>query len=515
MAQTIYNEIRELRKNGELDKAFELIQQHLEEVANNIWLKREIGWVYYAKSKQAVEASDVDSAVQMLANIAALEFNVLEEKMLAQSISWVYASIAKQLVETYGNDVAFQQNIRNLVDLLQKLVEIADRVPMDRPSRAYSLFATNVHKLFKERAGYATVFYGIGFNFFADEDYKPFVTETGRSVMPLVEQIYLAYTKALLGGIARNDETAKQWAEGFLEVLNEAKVEYPEFIWTDYNISRLLISLNRTSEATDYCVEFIKRKPKESWAWKCLGQIYEATDVELSVSCYCMALSCRADEEFLVSAMESAARAMATAGYYNEARTEVDRAESVRMAKWGKIPYSLSSMKQQMWYRNATPQSDNNEFYNKHRDAAMGVIFGAKKSVIITYLNTEKSFANYITESGKVGFFNYGRLKNKRVKLKQNTIYSVTFIKEVSDGPSDVFAIEEAHMQEHPNLCKEVCGAIRITPSGIGFLEDCFVPSDLIKQNSLTNGQTVAAVAVRSYDRKKSALSWSVIEIKR
>lgn len=515
MAQTIYNEIRELRKNGELDKAFELIQQHLEEVANNIWLKREIGWVYYAKSKQAVEANDLDSAMDMLANIAALEFNILEEKMLAQSISWVYAGIAKRLVETYGNDVAFQQNIKNLVDLLQKLVEIADRVPMDRPSRAYSLFATNVHKLFKDRAGYATVFHEIGFDFFSDEDCKVFKTESGKSIPPLAEQIYLAYTKALLSGLARNDEKAKQWAEEFLEVLNEAKVEYPEFTWTDYNISRLLISLNRTSEATDYCVEFIKRKPKESWAWKCLGQIYEATDVELSVSCYCMALSCRADEDKLVSAMESAAIVMAKAGYYNEARTEIERAERVRLAKWGKVPYSLSSLKQQVWYGSAVSKADNRQFYNEHSGAAMGVIFGAKKSALITYLNTEKSFANYITEDGKVGFFNYGRLKNRRVKLKQNTIYAVTFIKEATDGPSDVFAIEEVQMQDHPNLRKEVCGAIRITPSGIGFLEDCFVPSDLIKQNSLTNGQTVAAVAVRSYDRKKSALSWSVIEIKR
>ncbi|MBO7190231.1 MAG: hypothetical protein J6V55_06570 [Alistipes sp.] len=60
---------------------------------------------------------------------------------------------------------------------------------------------------------------------------------------------------------------------------------------------------------------------------------------------------------------------------------------------------------------------------------------------------------------------------------------------------------------------KEICGAIRITPSGIGFLEDCFVPSDLIKRNALMNGQSVVAVAVRSYDRKKSVLSWSVIEI--
>ena len=518
MVQTIYSEIRELRKKN-LEEACALAEQNLEAAQNDIWLKRAIGWVYYDKAKLAINDNDADEAIVTLEHIADLEFDAAAETVLAEKLAWVCANIVKSYVDTYQtfkeNNVLFQQNARSIIGSMSKLVDIAGEIPMEKPSKGYSRFMKRMHNLFKDRAGYATIFHCIGFDFFSDEDCKPFVTEDGRSVLPSAEQIYLAYTKALLSGIARNDETARLWAEEFLEVLNKTKVKYPKFIWTDYNISRLLISLNRTNEATDYCVEFIKRKPKESWAWECLGQIYEAIDVELSVSCYCMSLSCRADEDMLVSTMESAATVMAKAGYYNEARTEIERAERVRLAKWGKVPYSLSSLKQQVWYESAISQENNNRFYNEHRDAAMGVIFGAKKIVLITYLNTEKSFASYITDDGKVGFFNYGRLKNKRIKLRQNTMYTVTFIKEGKDGPSDVFAIEEAQMQDHSNLRKEVCGAIRIMTSGIGFIEDCFVPSDLIKRNTLMNGQSVVATAVRSYDRKKSMLSWSVIDIKR
>jgi hypothetical protein len=58
-----------------------------------------------------------------------------------------------------------------------------------------------------------------------------------------------------------------------------------------------------------------------------------------------------------------------------------------------------------------------------------------------------------------------------------------------------------------------VSGAIKIIASGVGFVENCFVPSQLIQQCGLTNGQTIKVTAIRTYDRKKSALSWTVVKI--
>ena len=505
-------QIRELRKNGDIDRALELAQEHLDEAINSIWLKREIGWVYYAKAKHAAETNDVDVAAEMLGKIADLGFDCSDESILAQSIPWVYSTIAKSLVETYGNDRDFEQNVRHLVNLLKQLVEVANRVPMERPSKGYSSFMSHVHRLFKDRHGYATVFHEIGFQSFSAEDYAPYQSQSGRSVLPLVEKIFLAYTKALLEGIARNNEVAKQYAEQFLEVLNGVKQNHHNFIWTDFNITKLLRALNRTNEAIASCRDFIQRKPKEFWAWVCLGQIYEESNVELALSCYCVALSCRADEEFMVSAMEDAARTMAKAGYYNEARTEIERAVRVRMEKWGRIPDSLESMKHHDWYNNATVQQNNTQFYKEHSEAAKNEIFGVKKSVIITHLNRQRFFANYISEEGNVGFFSYRKFQRNRFVLAENKIYYVTFIKEATNGPSDVFSIGESRNQEHDNLCKRVCGPIRIISSGVGFVEDCFVPPALIQRCSLQSGQRVSVVAVRSFDRRKSALSWTAID---
>lgn len=509
-------EIRTLRKSGQLDEAFELAQQSLEEAKDNIWLKREIGWTCYAKAKSLVEVGDIEQSMAMLEMIAKLGFTASEETLLAKNLTWVCASIVKHYANTYyrgkERDIDFYNNARQIVKTLTSLVELMQRMPIERPSDGYSLFMSNLHKLLKDRPGYAAVFKSVGFDSFSDEDRKPFRTESGRSIMPLAEQIYLAYTKALLSGFNQNYDAAKQLAEEFLPVLSAVKLSNPEYTWTDYNITKLLIALNRMTDAKLSCIDFIKRKSKEYWAWECLGQIYEVSDIELSMACYCMALSCKADDEFMVSVMEGAANVFAKAGRFDEARTEVDRVVKIRMDKWGKIPASLAEMTKSDWYRAAQPLDSNARFYDEHRDTAMGLVFGAQKPIVITRLNAEKKFANYITEDGKVGFFNYARFR--KMGIRENSIYLATFVKEATSGPSDILSLRTiAPDADYPTLRKRVSGAIKIIGSGVGFVENCFVPLPLIQKCGLANGQTITAIAIRTYDRKKSALRWTIVKI--
>lgn len=515
MTQRRDEEIRTLRKSGQLDEAFDLAQQSLEEAKDNIWLKREIGWVCYGKAKYHTEAGEVEQAMAIFETIAQLGFATSEETLLAKNLTWMCATIAKHFANTYkgkDRDEEFRRNAKPIVEILTSLIELMQRIPIEKPSDGYSLFMYNLHKLLKDRPGYATVFKSVGFDSFSEEDYRPFKTESGRSIIPLAEQIYLAYTKALLSGFNHNYNAAKHLAEEFLPVLNAVKLSNPEYIWTDYNITKLLIALNRMTDAKQSCIDFIKRKSKEFWAWECLGQIYEASDVELSMACYCMALSCEADDDFLVSVMEGAANVFVKAGCFNEARTEVDRVVKIRMDKWHRIPPSLAEMMHTDWYSAAQSLKSNKRFYDEHRDTAMGLVFGAQKPIVITHLNVEKKFANYITDDGKVGFFNYARLKNRGIN--ENKIYLVTFVKEATSGPSNVLSVKEVAIDtDYPTLRRMVSGAIKIIASGVGFVENCFVPSRLIQQCGLTNGQTIKVTAIRTYDRKKSALSWTVVKI--
>jgi hypothetical protein len=94
------------------------------------------------------------------------------------------------------------------------------------------------------------------------------------------------------------------------------------------------------------------------------------------------------------------------------------------------------------------------------------------------------------------------------------TDYMDAFVKEATSGPSNVLSVKEVAIDtDYPTLRRMVSGAIKIIASGVGFVENCFVPSRLIQQCGLTNGQTIKVTAIRTYDRKKSALSWTVVKI--
>ena len=142
-------------------------------------------------------------------------------------------------------------------------------------------------------------------------------------------------------------------------------------------------------------------------------------------------------------------------------------------------------------------------------------MFSTQKAIIITYLNAEKKMANYITEDGKVGFFNYSRLK--KCRIKESNIYLTTFVKESASGPSDVFSLKEIEeCTNYPTLRKEVYGIIKILPAGVGFVENCFVPSQLIQQYETAIVDNKKLIAQHEEDvkllskNKKNLLPYSI-----
>ena len=139
MAQV--SEIRELRKNGRLDEALDLAKEAFEQTPDDVWLKREMAWIYYALAKKA----EVSEAIQYLEGISQLELNPAEETLLGEQLSWLCANIAKQFYEKYHQDSDFLSNAKVIIETMHKVVDVAGRVPMTIPSKGYSLFITNLH----------------------------------------------------------------------------------------------------------------------------------------------------------------------------------------------------------------------------------------------------------------------------------------------------------------------------------------------------------------------------------
>ena len=69
---------------------------------------------------------------------------------------------------------------------------------------------------------------------------------------------------------------------------------------------------------------------------------------------------------------------------------------------------------------------------------------------------------------------------------------------------------------EEPNLLdfeKEVSGEIDIAMRGFGFIEECYVPAEIINSNNIDNLSYVKAKAQKSWDKSKGHWAWKVVEI--
>src|SRR5690554_4802100 len=79
-----FNEIKDLRKSGDLEGALNLAKAALEADSDNIWNKRNAGWVYYEYLKKYSSAEHYDNFKEHLLNIKALNLPEGESMMFNQ-----------------------------------------------------------------------------------------------------------------------------------------------------------------------------------------------------------------------------------------------------------------------------------------------------------------------------------------------------------------------------------------------------------------------------------------------
>ena len=185
------NPIRELRKQGLLAEAHELGRARLAEEPDNLWIKRDLAWVCYDQAKAETESADPARLLGCLEELAELGLSH-EETMLAESIDWL-------LGKRIGRVVLPLKNLSERWEQLRVLVVARTRLPLAAPSKGHSFYRQSVHRAAKDTPFYCAVMDAVGFDDgWMPEDYRTSTTPKGQKVMSLVEQIYIAYAKALL-----------------------------------------------------------------------------------------------------------------------------------------------------------------------------------------------------------------------------------------------------------------------------------------------------------------------------
>lgn len=497
------NQVKELRKEGKLNEAFQMALTEYNKAPLDIYRKRALGWVYYEYVKKAAKENNLNAFLTNVQNLKNLQFPPKEVMIFDKLLCW-YVKMFSALRQQ-GN-VNYQQADSLLLSL--------NGIYYTFPSEAFSSLTEQLHKTYKNSYQYLQVMEG-RLSYFRSEDYLPKLYE-GRQIMPLAERVYTAYSRKVLQGDPILNEFGivnyklnKERICTFLPTLTQWIETHPNYTFLPYFKTKMELELLSDKEETfNTFLPFAKKKQNDFWVWQLMSEIM--TNKELSFACLCKALSLGGKEEFLGKLRVTFTKELINRELYNEARTEIDIVLKEKQGNNKKVPYEVQQWQQEHWYAQAQPLKNNFTLYSTYKGQAEALLYQdtPEEVVLITSVNEEKKIANFIKDTSKNGFFKYDRILkfpkkgdvlNVRLDIFDETKKSYKLLSAQKGNLSDCKAI------------KIVEGELKITSSGVGFIGDIFVSKNLIEKNQWKNNQLIKTKAFLSFDKKKDKWGWAVI----
>ena len=496
-------EIKELRQSGKLEEALELAKSELNADPNNIWAKRNLSWVYYDYIKINNSPDHFDTFIKMLTEVKDLDLPA-DEKMFFDNISWQIGKMLFALSNpTYYLDYDKTIQIFNTIRWFH----------FEKPSEGYSFIFKGFHKLLKESDDYLLFADWWGFENFLPKDFEKEKLPNGKEIMPIVEQAYITYAKQLLpkknsDGIVLFD---KEKASQFIPELTEIVEKYPQFQYPAYFNAKLLLALGDKENMLDALLPFAKKKRNDFWVWEILAEAF-TDDPGKVFACYCKALSCNSPEEMLVNLRQKMAEILIAKKLFKEAKTEIVQLVAARNNKGYKTPALVNEWILQDWYKKSSESKNNKDFYKQYLGDAEAILFSdiPEESVIVEFVNYDKSMLNFIASEKKFGFFKYDRYI-KDVKI--GDVLKIRIQSGTNEGIYHLYtAVKSNDDSFKSNFIKSVSGNIKI-PQGksFGFVDDIFVHPSFVLRMKLKDGDEVKGSAIKSYNKEKKQWSWKLI----
>jgi len=496
------NRIKELRIAGRLDEALELAQSEFNASPDNIWAKRNLGWVFYSYVCTSETISQWEVFISNIHAIKNLELPRGEE-MLFDSLAW---KIGKMI---YALNRETEVNLEFVHDLMNCVFSFS----FTKPSEAYSFLLKAFHKALKNSDQHNTFIDWWDLKNLRDEDFINDLLPDGREMISTAEMVYSTYAKNLLPKKKYSGEIQfdKAKALAFLPVLKSVDDGNPGFKYISYYRAKLLLVLGEKEETLSAFLPFARRKSKDFWIWELLGEV-EKEDTDKMLACFCKGLNCPSPKEMLTNLRMKLCRILITKELYNEARTEIEEIVRVRTLNGYAVPSQVINWQQLNWYKGATRLISNYHYYKKHFKLAEDTLYGdiVEQKVIVESLNLGKKILNYFTADKTVGFFKYGDyIRN----VNPGDVLSVRFRPKEEDRLQQVYTVWISQDIDFKNkYSKVVEGKVRI-PEGktFGFLDDIFISPKIVAQKNLKDGMLITGHAVKMYDTKKEKWVWKLV----
>ena len=313
---SVFSEIMALRKS-DAAKAYELAKSSYTDNPTDSWIKEAYGWTIYDQIKIRIEQKP---SYQNVATYIE-DYLVLELKLP----SFVHS---------------------NFLRLIGKLAD-------DPQCPLHEIMSKNIAHNFRP------------------EDWNK--TEWQDKKYPgIAEKVTQVWAKKLLA--TGNPESIQT----FLPVIEDALNKITDNVWLYYYYAKLLLKINRPNEALNNIIPVVKQKSADYWTWALLANIYVSLgDSATAASCYCKALLCKVDDNFLINTRLDFGKLMHSIHKDDVAKTEIARSIRARQEFGYSVTEELTTIQNQPWYKDAKDLTDNTSFYLNNKRIAEEILYSS------------------------------------------------------------------------------------------------------------------------------------------
>ena len=502
-----FKEVKILRKEGEIHKAYKLAKQDLKNDPDDIWNKRSVAWVLYDYLKKCNEENNIDNFITGLSLFTNLN--------LPDTETMVFNSMSFQI-----GKIIFYLNKSGNVDyqLINKIFDLIKDYHFTKPSDGYSFLYKSFHKAYKNWSRYLEFADWWGFVNFKEEDYLNEKLNR-KSIMSVVEQTYIAYANKLLQGsdivtelgFVQEKQVDKTKIKEFIIKLDNIIKLYPKYQYPVYYKVKLLMAIGEKEGLLDLYLPFAKQKKNDFWVWELMADIYDV-DKEMQLSCLCKALSSRIPDKFLIGTRKRIIPFLIDKEYFDEAKTEVVKIqETTQVNGWKERP-DIVKMVNSEWFKTAVEKNDNKLFYKANLCLADELLYKdiPKEIVAVEFVNKNKRILNFIKNKDLEGFFKYSDfIDNPKI----GDVLEVRLNKTKNNGFYNVYSLKLMPKETNCSAIKPFKGKLRLINENIGFVNNIFIGQDIIKRYNLVDKKEITGNAIMSYDKKKEEWGWKAIVV--
>ena len=244
------------------------------------------------------------------------------------------------------------------------------KLQVDKPSLLHTCFLQLADKLAKENKLNMGVFARIwGLENLRPEDYEPYKTDEGNVFPSLAERVVLHASKDAVTRSAEED------LNYILPFINECIIKFPDNLWLKYRKAGTLLSIGQNDEAIPLGLEVVKNKFNEYWAWELLGDIHKPNSPETALSCYCKALLCSKDINFVSKVKIKLAELLIEIKDFSRAKFEIEEIITYQVQNKKRVSDSTELLKAKQWYEETSVPASNTEFYESHAPSAEELLY--------------------------------------------------------------------------------------------------------------------------------------------